>query len=90
MSNLSTKPTNKATNKANETICFMYFANNFPFNWINSVWSDSMAKHLSFKWDVLNQSNELGGTLNFFKFFMLLDNENQTILIEWINNNYKK
>jgi hypothetical protein len=76
--------------KNQSTINFMYFANNFPFNWIQKVWSDDqgMANHLNDKWNDLNLSNELGGTNNLLKLFMQLDNNNQNHLLDWIENNY--
>jgi|TARA_R100001369_G_scaffold24920_2_gene45620 hypothetical protein len=69
---------------------FMYFANNFPHNWIQQVWSDntSMCNHIASKWANLNQRNSYGGTLNFFKLYMELDGGNQAKLCEWITLNY--
>ena len=73
------------------TINFMYFANNFPHDWIELVWSDNphMGRHLQEKWHALTQSNEFGGTLNFFRLFMQLDDSNKTTLLTWIEENYK-
>ena len=69
---------------------FMYFANNFPHDWIQKVWSDNthMCNHISSKWVGLNERNSYGGTLNFFKLFMELDGGNQEKLCEWITLNY--
>ena len=69
---------------------FMYFANNFPHNWIQQVWSDntSMCNHITSKWVGLNERNSYGGTLNFFKLYMELDGGNQAKLCEWITINY--
>lgn len=69
---------------------FMYFANNFPHDWIQKVWSDNthMCNHIASKWVGLNERNSYGGTLNFFKLFMELDGGNQKKLCEWITLNY--
>ena len=69
---------------------FMYFANNFPHDWIQQVWSDnaSMCNHIKAKWVGLNERNSYGGTLNFFKLYMELDGGNQAKLCEWITINY--
>ena len=69
---------------------FMYFANNFPHNWIQQVWSGnaSICNHIASKWSNLNERNLYGGTLNFFKLFMELDGGNRELLCEWIAHNY--
>jgi len=74
-----------------EITTFMYFANNFPNNWIDLVWADSLltGRHLNEKWNALNQSNDIGGTLNFFKLFMMLGVTNKKTLLTWIDNNYE-
>jgi len=71
-------------------IKFMYFANNFPHDWIQKVWSNNehMTGHITSKWTSLNASNSFGGTLNFFKLFMELDDNNRNILCDWIDSNY--
>jgi len=78
-------------NENARTISFMYFANNFPHDWIDKVWQNDvrLSKHMKGKWDSMNQSNQLGGTVNFFKLFMELDNGNRNTLCDWIANNYK-
>ena len=78
-------------NENARTINFMYFANNFPHNWIEEVWQNDvrLSKHLKGKWNSMNQSNQLGGTVNFFKLFMELDNGNRNTLCDWIAKNYK-
>jgi len=78
-------------NENKATIKFMYYANNFNYNWIEEVWSDNahMCKHILSKWDDLNQRNIDGGTSNFFTLFMQLDDENRNILLDWIKVNYK-
>jgi len=78
-------------NNVDSTINFMYFANNFPHDWMDRVWGkdNHIYNHLADKWFSLNRSNSVGGTLNFFKMFMELDNKNKTILLTWIEENYK-
>ena len=73
-----------------ETINFMYFANNFHHDWMDSVWdkNTSMHSHLYEKWQNLCKRNEFGGTANFFTFFMQLDESNKDILCDWISENY--
>ena len=73
-----------------ETINFMYFANNFHHDWMDSVWdkNTSMYSHLYEKWHNLCKRNEFGGTANFFTFFMQLDESNKDILCDWISENY--
>ena len=79
-------------NSVNDNIIkFMYYANNFNHDWIDKVWSDNshMAKHLTSKWIALNRTSSVGGTMNFFKLFMQLDNKNRNKLCNWISENYK-
>lgn len=77
-------------NKHLDTIRFMYYANNFNYNWIEDVWSDNthMCKHIMGKWNDLNRRNEDGGTSNFFTLFMQLDDGNRLVLLDWIKKNY--
>jgi len=86
---LTVKTTTMNENKT--TINFMYFAHNFGYNWISVIWSNNthMANHLMSKWNALNQNNSDGGTSNFFKLFMQLDDNNRNILLDWIKENYK-
>jgi len=77
---------------SNENIIkFMYYANNFDHNWIDKVWSDNshMREHLTSKWNALNSTSSVGGTMNFFKLFMQLDGQNRNKLCDWISANYK-
>jgi len=75
----------------NNIIIFMYYANNFDHNWIDIVWSDNshMHEHLTSKWNALNSTSHVGGTMNFFKLFMQLDGKNRNKLCNWISANYK-
>jgi len=86
---LTVKTTTMNENKT--TINFMYYANNFNHDWINKVWSNNahICEHLTSKWDALNHNNNDGGTANFFKLFMQLDDNNRNILLDWIKENYK-
>lgn len=67
---------------------FMYFAHNFPYGFIDKVWSDNkhMADHLNDKFHVY-RSND--GTQTFFRWFMNLDEGNKEKLINWIDKNYR-
>lgn len=65
---------------------FMYFGHNYPSNFISQVWEEEMANHLQSKFKSIY---EYRGTLTFFSWFMELDSENQEILIDWIEKNYK-
>ena len=69
---------------------FMYFANNFPTDWIEQVWSGNTSKcnHIKIKWNSLCERNSFGGTPNFFKLFMELDGGNKELLCDWIAHNY--
>ena len=75
----------------NNTIRFMSFANNLPLEWIKLVWQyDSVTRdRLTEQWEQLNSSNNLGGVLNFFKFFMLLNKTDKNELLTWINSHYQ-
>ena len=74
-----------------DAVNFMYFANNFHHDWMNSVWGTdtNMHKHLSDKWRNLCSRNDYGGTANFLTFFMELDDRNKDLLCDWISDNYK-
>tara|TARA_R110002020_G_scaffold99643_1_gene236202 strand:+ start:104 stop:346 length:243 start_codon:yes stop_codon:yes gene_type:complete len=68
------------------TINFMYFANNFSQSQLESVFeSTNCPSHLKSKFDSYNGN----GTEAFFKWFMLLDNDNKSNVLTWINDNYK-
>lgn len=73
-----------------DTINFMYFANNFHHDWMDSIWKPetSIHTHLYAKWRNLCISNTYGGTANFLTFFMQLDEGNKEILLDWIKQNY--
>ena len=79
---------NNGSNK--NIIKFMYYGNNFSHDWIQQVWSDNthMAGHLTSKWNALNSTSSSGGTMNFFKLFMQLDDKNRNKLCDWIAANY--
>lgn len=69
------------------TINFMYFAYNFPPNWMFEVWGDdtNLCIHLLAKMRGYSGS----GTDNFFRFFMELSDNNKVKLCNWIEANYK-
>jgi len=73
-----------------DTINFMYFANNFHHDWIDSIWrpETSLHNHLYEKWRNLCTNNSYGGTANFLTFFMQLDGGNKEMLLDWIRQNY--
>jgi hypothetical protein len=75
----------KPTNHSN-TINFMYFAYNFPPNWIFKVWRGEtvLCNHLLAKM----RGYSGNGTENFFKFFMELSDGNKAKLCKWIDANY--
>ena len=75
-------------NNQEYTINFMYFAFNFPYKFIEDVWSDnaSLSKHFRDKFNSLSERN---GSMTIFKWFMELDNGNKSILLDWIEKNYK-
>ncbi len=77
----------KPTNHSN-TINFMYFAYNFPPNWIFKVWGEDTAlcNHLLAKMRGYRYSGN--GTEKFFKFFMELSDGNKAKLCKWIDANY--
>ena len=77
-------------NRNFDIVNFMYFANMFPHDWINSVWDKdvNIHKHLSSKWLSLCSSNDYGGTANFLTFFMDLGHGQRNQLCDWISKNY--
>ena len=74
-------------NNKEYTINFMYFAFNFPYKFIEEVWSESpsMANHLREKFNSLSERN---GSMTIFKWFMELDGNNKNTLLDWIEVNY--
>lgn len=63
------------------------FGFNYPNGFINKVWSGTIANHLQSKFN--NCYDNVGSSGAFYRFYSQLDNENRTILIEWIINNHK-
>jgi hypothetical protein len=76
-----------ANDNHTSTINFMYFAYNYPPNWIYKVWRDdtNLCNHLLAKM----RGYSGNGTENFFKFFMELSDNNKARLCNWIEANYK-
>lgn len=64
----------------------IYFALNFPHNFIEQVWGEETAigKHLRSKFNGYYSETNTYGV--FVKFFVNLDGENQQILTDWIEN----
>lgn len=78
-------------NNSESTINFMYFIHNFPYNFIEKVWGEdsNLCNHLESKWRGLITSGDDYGYIYFLKFFMDLSKDNKTILLEWVEKNYK-
>jgi hypothetical protein len=73
----------KAVNKV------IMFSFNYPNGFIYSVWQDdpNLAKHLQGKFNLAYDKVGSAGVFN--TFYVNLDSQNQTILINWILANYK-
>lgn len=67
---------------------FVYFSQNYPNNWINTIWKDNriLADHLESKFNSLNK--RYGTHAAVLRFYLELDNENEQIFDNWIINNY--
>lgn len=70
------------------TINFMYFISNYPHEFILKVWEGSLGEHLNTKFIMYCNKYERSD-LALLKWFYELDFENQTILLSWVNENYK-
>lgn len=70
------------------TANFAYFCFNFPSDFIKSVFGDStLGQHLTSKFNTLC-SNTDSTALAVLKFFTDLSEDNQELLLEWIENYY--
>ena len=72
-----------------KTVNFMYFICNYPYKFIDSVWSDEpmLVNHLTIKFgSFCERHGSMGGFVNWF---MELDRTNQTKLLNWVEDNYK-
>lgn len=67
----------------NATLNFLYFTMNFKYNFIEEVWSGSIASHLRSKFTQLYEKRG-----NFMDWFCELDRDNQEILLRWVEENY--
>lgn len=66
---------------------FVMFGQNYSHQFIAKVWSGSIAAHLQSKFDGYYDSHGSTGVMT--AFFCGLSQDNQDILIEWIEKNYK-
>jgi len=77
----------------NKTINWMYFLYNFPHDFIKKCWESNprLIEHMEAK---LSAARHIEGK-NYVssgamcRFFMDLDRDNQLILLNWVNINYK-
>lgn len=80
------------TPKQKAVINFVYFAANFPAGFIHEVWKDNpnLAQHLSEKLEALTaREGRNYVTLNvFFQWFLELSNNNEALLIDWVESRY--
>lgn len=76
------------TTKTNAVINFNYFCFNYPSDFIMKVWSNDMLlqKHLTSKFVKCHDSSGARGAM--LKFFTELDQDNQRMLVDWVNENY--
>lgn len=76
------------TTKTNAVINFNYFCFNYNSDFIRKVWvnDESMQKHLTDKFAEAYDSSGPRGVM--IKFFTELDQDNQRILVNWVNENY--
>jgi hypothetical protein len=71
-------------------INLLYFANNYPSGWIQSVWgNDMLSKHIENKWVAESERCNNNGTQGFIRLFMQLSQINQERLCQWIEDNYR-
>jgi hypothetical protein len=68
---------------AHKTIVFSF---NYPHNFISLAFTGSMANHLQSKFNGFYSDH--GSKAVFNVFYMSLDSENQTTLLNWIDANY--
>jgi len=79
---------NKTHPNHDNTINLVYFMSNFPYKFIHEIWSGTIADHLESKF--INMCNLYGkSNFGFLYWFYELDNDNQNILLTWVNDNYK-
>ena len=74
----------------NQTRNFVYFAANYPSNFIHQCWADETETltHIRFRFIQYNEANA-GPTAAFFKWFFSLSERHQSKLINWVNVHYK-
>jgi hypothetical protein len=77
-----------AVNNHDNTINFMYFLTNHPHDFIKKIWPDYIGDHIQSKF--LGYCKRHTTTRNaIVDLFYELDRENQRIMLNWINENYK-
>jgi hypothetical protein len=78
--------TTSTTNHDN-TINFMYFLTNHPYNFIQKIWSPLLAQHFQSKFESYCKKHPT--TRNaIVDLFYEMDRDNQRIFLKWINENY--
>jgi hypothetical protein len=78
---------NEASSKSPINL-YVYFAYNFPSNFIEKAWANNpnIMEHLKSKFNGYYAKYGAEGVMN--KFYVELDSENQKILEDWILHNY--
>lgn len=68
---------------------FLYFTQNFPLDWLSSVWEDDpdIKEHLKEKFYQCYQ--KYGASASVVRFFFELDEKNKEKLLTWVGANYK-
>jgi hypothetical protein len=79
----------KISNTSYACVNLMYFMSNFPANFISECWVDkpNIIEHLKDKFKTYSEKYRTASQ-GFPSFFYDLDRENQTKLVNWINENY--
>jgi len=74
-----------------QTINFFRFINNFNFGDVERMLNEctTCGEHLISKWNSYCISEGNNGSKGLLRLFGQLDSENQTSVLNWINNNYK-
>ena len=78
-----------ATTKRNTVENFLYFAYNYPHNFIAKVWADDNRLKEHFEVKFSGYYEKLGSRSAVVELFFSLDHENRARLLDWVDNNYK-
>lgn len=81
-----TRPEQLEKERLDNINTFIFFTTNFPDNFVVSIWPGN--NHIKQKFN--NVYEKYGASAAVNRFYFELDSNNRKLLLNWINDNYKK